>query len=319
MLAVFIAGTGPDTAYAQDAQPTPSIDLTSHNSIALTRLENGYYTLPVRLEGQGPWPFVIDTGASHSLIASSIAQQFGYVPLPPTSDVQTLTEQYRGETFQINRVSLGPVQAPALNMVIADVPEDNLPLVVGLLGADLFDRGGPLGQLTRIDFPNQKIDFEPPALEHADAIISDRFNLIFGTGIAGRSQRTFDVLVDTGSPFTIINSTLARQIEGFDTINRLGVSDFAMRLQMDDAVEMRVSRVQIGGLCVGPVYVVEADVDVFRALGWARSPAMILGTDVLSQAQITIDRASGQVQIEQVDAPGRLCRSRRIQRIETGP
>jgi hypothetical protein len=286
----------------------------AYQNIEMTRLASGYYTVPVKIDGQGPWPFVLDTGASDSLLAQSLATEFGYVSVPPSTDVQTLTERYRAQSHVLNNVSLDPITAPSLEMVISPVPESTLPFAVGLLGADLFDQGGDVGVLTRIDFPNSILELSPPAVEHVDAIISQEFNLVFASAtVNGRSAR-INALIDSGSPFTIVNSQAADLIERFNTPGRVSLSDFSDRVRFRGGENIRTTQLRVGGLCVGPVYVIEANVDVFRALGWSQAPAMIIGTDVLESAQITLNRISGQVQIDQGVERSRLCNDERVQR-----
>lgn len=284
------------------------------SEVALTLTDSGYYTVPVQIQGQGPWPFVIDTGASNTLIVSSLAAEFGYQPTAIRDDVQSLTDLYRAEPFRLADVTMGLAHARELYTIIADIEADETVSAYGLLGVDIFSqsRSNRAHSFT-VNFPELSLNFDAQPIEHGDAIISQERNLVFAGVTAGRVRRAHHALIDTGSPFTIVNSRMARRLQGFNTVTRVAVSDYAQRIELDNATTIRISRLQVGGLYVGPVYAVESNVDAFRALGWNDEPAMIIGLDVLEQGQLTIDYRTGNVQIDHIGPASRLCSDERIQ------
>ncbi len=95
---------------------------------------NGIIHVSVRINGyQGPFRFIFDTGASHTVIARTLADQLG-IEIPPDAPqvrVQTANNQVRATRIMLESVNLGGAivkGVPALVM-------DNLGGVDGLLGS----------------------------------------------------------------------------------------------------------------------------------------------------------------------------------------
>ncbi len=98
---------------------------------------------PVTIQGQGPFNFAIDTGASTSLISSSLAQQLG---LPqaggpePISGIGGVTEAV---PVQISTWNTGPIHLPSMTIASAAIPhERGGSNFQGLLGSDIWSRFG---------------------------------------------------------------------------------------------------------------------------------------------------------------------------------
>lgn len=98
--------------------------------------------VPVTIQGKGPYTFALDTGASISLIAASLAHQLG---LPATGASQPITgiggvEQ--AEFVKISKWSTGPIHLPSVSIASAAIPVDRGSGFVGLLGSDIWSRFG---------------------------------------------------------------------------------------------------------------------------------------------------------------------------------
>ncbi len=260
--------------------------------VPLLRTPSGHYSVDVRIEAQGPWPFLVDTGASHTAIAEPLAVHFGHVPADRHTEVQTLTTRYRAERFVVREIEIGPLRIETLDSVIAPIEPDDTLTAYGLLGADAFDL-----PVLQIDLANGRLAFDAPGPARHDATVDPETRLIFATARVGRFETPVHVLVDTGAPQTLINPALARRLAGFDPVLRLGVSDMADLVRVDDARIMRLETIRVGGLCPRRMTGIEADLDIFRALGWRGEPAMVLGLDALAGAVITIARDSGVVEL----------------------
>lgn len=302
-LTALIAGA----LLVQSAVPTP-VPAPLHEGVDLTRTPSGHFAVDVRIETQGPWPFLVDTGASHTAIAEPLAVQFGHVPVIRRDDVQTLTTRYSAERFRLYDIEFGPRRLESLNTVVAPIESDATLSAFGLLGADAFD----LPVMT-IDLAAARLDFTAPAPAHHDASIDSDTRLIFATARVGRFETPVHVLVDTGATQTLVNPALARRLSGFDPVLRLRVSDMNDLGRTEDTRMVRLETVRVGGLCPRRLTGIEADLDIFRALGWTREPAIVLGLDALEGAVITIAREAGVVELSQ--APGaQACRNDRVQR-----
>ncbi len=65
---------------------------------ALERAESGHVVTNVMIDGDGPWRFAVDTGASHTAIAMQLAAYYGFVSTrDELDDVQALTGRFEAE------------------------------------------------------------------------------------------------------------------------------------------------------------------------------------------------------------------------------
>lgn len=98
--------------------------------------------VPVTIDGQGPFPFALDTGASRSLIALPLAQR---LHLPRRGSAGTLFGIGGGR--------------PAQNVAVAQTASpQNVRGPVGLLGSDVLSRYGKIA----IDYDKGLLILDPP-------------------------------------------------------------------------------------------------------------------------------------------------------------
>ena len=112
----------------------------------------------VLIEGKGPYPMALDTGASLTLIDSALAHKLGLVVAGPSEQITGVGGVQQVTPVKISRWSLGQAQLPA--MTITSAPLANLKRtaqVDGLLGSDALDR---IGAVT-IDYADSQITLYP--------------------------------------------------------------------------------------------------------------------------------------------------------------
>jgi predicted aspartyl protease len=273
------------------------------------RTPAGHYTLDVEIAGDPVRPFIFDTAASHTSIVEPVAARFGFVSeVDELHTIQTVTEEIEAERFTLGRLSLGPYAVSGVNAVVIPTgPEEELS-VAGLIGTDVFE-----GQIVRADLTDGQITFNAAPPRHEDGIVDPERAVLVGRARVARARGTIMTLVDTGSARTIVNSDVARLMQTRYPTSRVTVASVSRAAQeIDDAGLVLIDRVRIGGLCVGPLLAVRADVDVFRAMGWDDRPAMILGVDALQSGALTIDYANGAFELGSGGgAPD--CRTQRVQ------
>ena len=281
---------------AQAVEPVPM-----HNT------PSGHYAVNVSIRGDGPWPFVVDTGASHTAIAQPLAEHFGFVSsFERTDDVQALTNRFRAERFVVEDVLFGPAAIERLDAVVVPIAPDDDLAAYGLLGADAFGEG-----LVEIDFAGGLLHLDAAPPEHADARIDPATGLIFATARISGVRRRVDVLIDSGAVRTLVNPALAASLYEAGAVIALNVGGVTDTFVRTEAV--RLDRVRLGALCERQNIALKADLDIFRALGWEDRPAMVVGLDILDTSRIVIDRRTGAVEISP-GPEGAGCPTGRIQR-----
>ena len=264
-------------------------------TIELERTASGYFVAPVFLGEDGPYPFAPDTGASHVAIALPLAQAHGFVSTGDSLDpVQTLTEEVRAERHILVDLRLGPVPLGGVDAVVTPIDPDVEPELYGLLGSNAFS-----GHSIHIDYAGRSLTLNAQPPRHADARLDPARQVLVGHAEARWVGEPIAVLIDTGSPVTLVNPALARRLAQHTpmrVMNVGSVSRLAGTVETDDRVIL--NRFRLGGLCLRGISVDEAELDVFRAMGWDDQPAMIVGLDLLQDTRLTIDYETGAAQID---------------------
>jgi len=270
-------------------------------TLPLGQTPSGHYTIDVTIGASEPLTFVIDTGASHTAIAQPVAEQLGFVSQwVDLDDVQALTTRFEAERFMLNAFRVSHLPPTNLNSVVVPVAPETPTVIAGLLGADALP-----SQRYSLDFSRFELMIEAPAPEHGDGIYDRSRRLIFAKARLGSGTRRIDVLIDTGSARTLINSALDSNVHNRASGVSFSVGGVSSNLPVRTQ-ETLLRRLQIGGLCVRRVSALENDLEIFETLGWEHSPAMVVGLDILQYAKIIVDRESGEVEISPTD-PQHTC------------
>ncbi|MCH0572219.1 clan AA aspartic protease [Streptomyces sp. MUM 136J] len=143
LLAGCFVGSG-DTSGNPSA---PSVT-TGARQVRLTVVESDGRVLalvPVTIDGQGPFRFVLDTGAASSVVAADVAQS---LDLPRTGERRLITGVVGTEKvpvvtiddWKIGKVALDPTDAAVVTL--RNSGSD--PTIQGLLGSDVLSRFGQI-------------------------------------------------------------------------------------------------------------------------------------------------------------------------------
>ncbi|MBK5263955.1 MAG: retroviral-like aspartic protease family protein [Alphaproteobacteria bacterium] len=262
-------------AMAQDAQPvtTPAATHVATGNDGSKRI-----TLPIHIDGKGPFNFVVDTGAERTVISRELAIRLALVADAPVK-INSITGISQVNTVMIPRLSYGHGEMPAVQAPVLDA--DNLG-AAGLLGLD-----GLESKRLVIDFRKQKMeisDSREPVFKDPGAIIV-RARRRFGQLILVDSQANgekIQVILDTGTDQSIGNLALLRKltrkrkIDGLRPVELTSVTGDTMVGGWNV-----IEQVRIGGINVQKLAVVFTDISPFHQLGLDDKPALLLGMDVL--------------------------------------
>lgn len=99
--------------------------------------------MPVTIQGKGPYTFALDTGASTSLISSSLARQLGLPQMGGAEPISGIGGVTQAIPVQVSHWNSGPIRLPSATVASAAIPhERGATDFQGLLGSDIWSRFG---------------------------------------------------------------------------------------------------------------------------------------------------------------------------------
>jgi hypothetical protein len=252
-------------------------------------------TVQVRLNGRGPYDFIVDSGADTSVVGVRIAREL-QLPLGTPVILNSMTARNVVDRVKVEELSLGPtifrnLQLPALRE--SDVGGD------GMIGIDALVR-----QRLMMDFEKRLIKVEDariPVKTYPGEIV------VIGRRFRGQLILThvraagvpLDAIIDTGTQITIGNLALRdklirRNRDKFVTVPVIGVTGAKMEMQL-----ATVGELQLGPVTLRDVPMAFADVPPFKMFGLSGEPALLLGTDLLeSFRRVSLDFRARKVRFQ---------------------
>jgi len=251
-------------------------------------------TGPVRVNGRGPFSFVIDTGANVTVISQELAEALGLEPTGEGS-VHGIVGVERTPTTLVSRLTIGAVRASNLQTPILRRRELGGD---GLLGVDVMRN-----RVVRLDFAKWafQIGSTDPGFRSigeggrltrgfgemlvGDAVVAparQRFGQLMTVNASMKGVRV-SAFIDSGAQSTVGNAALLRATRGV-----LGEGEQSTRVTLVSATgqtiggdlltlpELRIGRVRLGRLPVA-----FADLHAFDIWGLQDTPAILIGMDVL--------------------------------------
>lgn len=124
---VVIAVLAPNAAVAERSEIDVRID------------ENGTVIVPVTINGRGPFPFVLDTGSTHSVVSVSLAEQLGMRVVAKTAVLTSTGREWR-PVVQLDQTAIARVRSERLlASVVPSVQLDRLTRgIEGIIGQDFL-------------------------------------------------------------------------------------------------------------------------------------------------------------------------------------
>ena len=235
-------------------------------------------TAPVLLNGQGPYFFVVDTGANQSVISAEVAAQLS---LAPRGD-ETLNGVAGVQQAATTRASLGLGGHEESDVTLSILPGAAIG-GAGMLGLDRLD-----GRNLTLDFGSQTLVIETkPHWRGGEDVIA----------VKARRRDGQLTLVDAdlaGIPVTAIIDSGAQNTVGNQALRELAITrrpqTFWSRTpivsatgQTIDADFAELPALRVGGLSLPNWPVAFADLHTFQMWSLTRRPAILLGVDILSR------------------------------------
>jgi predicted aspartyl protease len=282
---------------AQTVVMTPAGTITNDPSVVATGNDQSQrMTVPVMVNGQGPFQFVIDTGADRTVISTELSDRLN-LPAAGTARLHSMGGQSQVNIVSIDRVGYS-------NRIARDVKAAALPMrnlgADGLLGVDSLK-----GQRVVMDFVAQTMSIEssseaetPVPSDGAIIVVTARTRLgqLVMVDADANGQKVW-VVVDTGAQNSVGNSRLKQLL-----VKRNPETPIKL-MEMVDVIGRRtpaeytiVSKVRIGGVTMHEAAIAFADAHPFKLFGLSKKPSMLLGMESLrSFRRVSVDFASRKV------------------------
>lgn len=298
-LAAFVTAIGyqPVSSLPQQAAATQAPEAVDPLADYLSFTEDKAtqrMVVPVSVDGSGPFPFLVDTGAERTVISRELARRLALkrgdnVIMHSMTEVGEV-DTARIQDLQVSKKSVNDLQAPALSA-------ENLG-AAGMLGVDSLQ-----AQRVVFDFGKQKMSIVPSQKMESywgpDAIVVEGRRL-YGRLVlvdAKIDGQKITVILDTGSQVTIGNSALRRQLAAKKRlkptfpIELVSVTGGKMTLDYTTTKFIKLGGIEIYDMPIG-----FADVHPFKQLHLTDRPALLLGMDVLRLFErVSVDFARKQV------------------------
>jgi predicted aspartyl protease len=250
----------------------------------------GRLLVPTYVNGHGPYRFMLDTGASHCLIAAEVATR---LKLPP-ADSATVSVQRTTGRSTTPAVAIESLEVGAMRLERRSMPVIAEPGMIGVIGADAL-----VGQRIAVDVkvgrllitssPDESID---------DTRVQQRFGgLLLAAGTVGSVNCKF--ILDTGAQRSIGNLALARRSNvAIDTTDPVIVQ--TPDAAVSATVALPTLPIEIGSEAVVNLSIACARLPVFASWELAEEPAVLLGMDYFSQlSSFAIDYRHSRLSVRQ--------------------
>jgi predicted aspartyl protease len=246
----------------------------------------------VRINGNGPYHFVVDTGADRTILASEVAVELGLSHGEKVM-LRGVVRAVLTETVSIRTMTFGSITRrhfalPTLSRSLLDAD--------GYLGLDFLD-----GHRVTFDFRNHLLQVSEPRAKFSANWIRENEARIRVSGSSGHLQ-ALDCMVD-GTPATAfidsgaevsaanepLLAALARRNPSFGEMGSIHLIDITGgeiwgKVAMVDQIRMTAA------LTFTHCPLVIADFLVFDAWGLRQRPALLIGMNLLRQfSRVSID------------------------------
>ena len=295
--------------------PPPEPDEGAHLETAFDEARR--MTVPVYLNGRGPYAFVVDTGANRSVVSRELAAALN-LPSAGMVEVHGIAGAEPAAQAAVRTFRVGETNSTAL--ILPTLPRGQLG-ADGLLGVDVlkgrrvfldfaFNRFEIAPSSTGTEIGRQNNSRIPNQLEPVRVAAQYRFGQLVILDAQVGDVRV-SAFIDSGSQVTVGNIALRDAV-----IRRL--PEFGVRLATVPLLSATgqtamgefapLPTLRLGGLAVNQVMGIFADLHIFDLWKLADRPSILIGIDVLRHFRdVTLDFGRRQV-IFTPPLPGRRAR-----------
>lgn len=252
-------------------------------------------TVKAHVNGVGPFDFLVDTGASSSVMAAELADELA-LPKGGVYTMHGIAGAQTVSTVRVNTLAVG--KRSRANITISLLPRDVL-RIDGVLGLEWLGQASLL-----LDFKRRRMTVGEalPIPDQATVVVGARMQksglTLIDASIPGRRIVAF---VDSGSTTTVGNLAFFEEAVARRAI--IGaVTDTELRSvtgQMLQGRSITLSRLALGKLILGRVPMVIGPIHTFDFWGMHAEPAVLIGSDILRNFEtVALDVKGGEVRFK---------------------
>lgn len=283
--------------------PFPAFAQEAFDSEALRR---GRATVPVRLNEQGPFEFVVDTAANASVVSSDLVERLQLASIGEIG-MHTLVAREVVPAVRATRLESGTLDARDVRLAVG--ARSAMAGLDGLLGCDLLVdskvilnfRGSQRVRIARSNAPARsfldRVAPETPLVVRGERIFGSL--LAIPVWIDGVSAVA---IIDSGAEGTILNRVGARAGGATMLIPRDGQRRRRIQSPTGEATSgeaMLLPSLRFAGISISGLPVAVGDFHSFRVWGLADQPAMLIGLDILRLFEaVHIDLKRGELSLQ---------------------
>ncbi len=278
---------------AQAVAPTPATPVAETTLDTLNDDANRM-TVPVMINGQGPFQFIVDTGATRSVVSQELAAKLALTP-DKSVRLNSMSGTDRVQTVKLARVQ---VSNKIVDNIIAPALPQRFLGADGVLGLDcLGDTRVVLDFRAQTMTVAQSSKEAEPADEPGTIVVSakSRFGQLILVDADTQGEKIF-VVLDTGAQNTVGNARLRALLEKLRVkpVQPIQMVSVTGGIVMADYTQ--ISAMRVGGVRITNAPMAFAEVHPFTLFGLTRKPSMLLGMDVLRHFdRVSIDFANRKI------------------------
>ena len=257
----------------------------------------GRVVVPVMVNGQGPFPFALDTGANRTVLTPHLAQVLGLTVTPDERvTMNGTTGAAEVSTALVDRVAAGDVTLVDQRLPVASALTND---IEGVLGVD-----GLESKRVLVDFKTGKIEirnsrWEQPLPGAPRLSAQLRFGRLMVIDAYVERVRV-KAVIDTGSEFTLGNPALysALQDPSRTRIQYPPVEVRGQTLDVQPGERWPVVAIKVGNINAIHFPIVFGRFYIFHLWNLESQPAVVIGMDLMSRLDaLVLDYQRREVQM----------------------
>ncbi len=281
----FAAPVPAATAQQSDALSTREAQYESLLACPTTLDHIGRVVVEAEVDGQGPFRFVIDTGASHSTVSPQLARKLRL----PISKIPLIELEGITGSAPVPAVRIRTLRAGVVTIRNTWVPVLSTPMMAGADG--ILGIAGATNSTLLVDFQHNRVR----VARDLDGDIRFDYSRVHTMRVAGGLMaipayvghvRAL-AIIDTGSERSLGNPALRAALHLDDTPGTLEpvTAVYGATPQVEPGRIVTAPMIAIGRLRIAGVDVIYGNFHIFKVWGLEKRPAMILGMDVLGTVE----------------------------------